>query len=335
MEFSVERIEYLLGLGVIVPLVILFLMVLRWKKGVKKKLGDAQLIDRLTANYAPRQYTMKFVVLILAISAGVVGLANLRTPAAGEDGIEKKAGIDVMVALDVSKSMLCEDVKPSRLDKARQFTNMLISKLGNDRIGLVLFAGQAYLQMPLTSDGEAAKLFVSNASPAAVPVQGTVIGDALEVCNNSLDTKQKKYKAVVLISDGEDHDPKAHEMIQQLRENGVILFTIGVGTTDGAPIKEPGSTEFKVDENGHMIITKLNEKELNELAVKGGGVYYHLEDAAAAASGVAANLGSMDKKLLLSANAGASYASLFPFFVALAVFLLIIESFIPEVKKRW
>lgn len=334
MVFSVERLDYLLGLGVIIPLVILFLMVLRWKKGVKKKLGDAQLIDLLTWNYAPKQFTLKFVVVIIAIGVGIVALANVRVPAA-EDGKEKKAGIDVMIALDVSKSMLSEDTKPSRLEKARQFTNLLISKLGNDRIGLVLFAGQAYLQMPLTSDAEAAKLFVSNASPAAVPVQGTVIGDALELCDNSLDTKQKKYKAVVLISDGEDHDPKAHELIPQLNEHGVILYTVGVGTAEGAPIKEPGTMEYKTDENGHMVVTKLNEKELNDLATKCGGAYHHLENAPATAADIAANLSGMDKKLLLGGKGGTAFAPLFPYLLAFVVLLLIVELFIPEVKKRW
>jgi Ca-activated chloride channel family protein len=310
-------------------------MVLRWKKGVKKKLGDAELIDRLTQNYAPRQFTMKFVVVMVAIATGVMALANVRTPAAEENGKEKKAGIDVMIALDVSKSMLSEDVKPSRLEKARQFTNMLISKLGNDRVGLVLFAGQAYLQMPLTSDAEAAKLFVSNATPAAVPVQGTVIGDALEVCDNSLDTKQKKYKAVVLISDGEDHDPKAHEMLPVLTDHGVLLFTVGVGTIEGAPIKEPGAVDYKLDENGHMVVTKLNEKEMSDLATKSGGAYYHLENAATTAADIASSLGNMDKKLLITGKGGTAYASLFPYFLAVTVLLLIIELFIPEVKKRW
>ncbi|RXK83446.1 VWA domain-containing protein [Filimonas effusa] len=334
MHFSVERTDYLLGLTVIIPLVILFLLVLRWKKGVKKKLGDAHLIDLLTQNYSPRQYVLKFVVVILAIGVGVLAFANVRVPSS-EDDKEKKAGIDVMIALDVSKSMLSEDVKPSRLEKARQFTNLLINKLGDNRVGLVLFAGKAYLQMPLTSDPEAAKLFVSNANPNAVPVQGTVIGDALELCDNSLDTKQKKYKAVVLISDGEDHDPKAHEILRQLNEHGVILHTIGVGTTEGAPIKEPGTFDYKRDENGHMVVTKLNEKELSDLAAKSGGTYHNLENAANTALDVAGSLSTMEKKAFLSGTGGSGYASIFPYLLAFVVLLLIAELFIPEVKKRW
>lgn len=334
MHFSVERTDYLLGLTVIIPLVILFLLVLRWKKGVKKKLGDAHLIDMLTQNYAPRQYILKFVVVIIAIGLGVLALANVRVPSA-EDDKEKKAGIDVMIALDVSKSMLSEDVKPSRLEKARQFTNALISKLGDNRVGLVLFAGQAFLQMPLTSDAEAAKLFVSNATPNAVPVQGTVIGEALELCDKSLDTKQKKYKAIVLISDGEDHDPKAHEIIRQLNEHGVILYTVGVGTAEGAPIKEPGSVDYKRDEKGFMVVTKLNEKELSDLAAKSGGSYFHLENASNTALEIAGNLGNMEKKLFLSGKGGSGYAPIFPYLLAFVVMLLIAELFIPEVKKRW
>lgn len=334
MHFSVERTEYLLGLVVIIPLVVLFIMVLRWKNGVKKKLGDAHLIDLITGNYAPRQFTAKFVVVMIAIALGVLAFANLRVPAQ-EEGNEKKAGIDVIIALDVSKSMLCEDVKPSRLDKARQLTNTLISKLGNDRIGLVLFAGQAFLQMPLTADAEAAKLFVSSANPANIPVQGTVIGDALELCDNSLDTRQKKYKAVVLISDGEDHDPKAQEQIKYLKEHGVVVYTVGVGTTEGAPIKEPGSFDYKVDENGHMVVTKLNEKELMSLAAQSGGAYFHLDNATVTATEIADDLAGMEKKLILSGESAGNYAPLFPFLLAVVVVLLIAELFIPEVKKRW
>ena len=150
-----------------------------------------------------------------------------------------------------------------------------------------------------------------------------------------MDTKQKKYKAVVLISDGEDHDPKAHEILRQLNEHGVILHTIGVGTTEGAPIKEPGTFDYKRDENGHMVVTKLNEKELSDLASKSGGTYHHLENADNTALDVASSLSSMEKKAFLSGTGGSGYASIFPYLVAFVVLLLIAELFIPEVKKRW
>ncbi|GGH77252.1 membrane protein [Filimonas zeae] len=329
---SFERIEFFLGLAILIPLVIIFVAVLRWKKKVKAKLGDAKLINLLTREYGPRQYVAKFVLLMIALTMGILALVNFRTPFFSSD--EKKAGIDVMIALDVSKSMLCEDAKPSRLEKARQFTQTLLDQMTNNRIGLVLFAGQAYLQMPLTDDITAAKLFVSNATPNAVPVQGTVIGDALQLCDKSLDNGFKKFKAVVLISDGEDHDPKASEMVRQLKENGITVFTIGVGSPEGSPIKEPGSTEYKLDAAGKMILTRLNEKELKNIATQTGGEYTHLDHSTSTANDVAKMLASIDKRPMSDKGGARQYASLFPFFIILLVLLLIAEIFIPEVKKR-
>lgn len=329
---SFERIEYILGLVLIIPLILIFILGLRWKKKVKLKLGDAHLITLLTRDFAPRLYTTKFVLLLVALTIGVMALVNMRTPYFADD--EKKAGIDVMIALDVSKSMLCEDAKPSRLEKARQCANMLLDRLTNNRVGLILFAGQAYLQMPLTDDITAAKLFVSNANPNAVPVQGTVIGDALQLCDKSLDNGFKKFKAVVLISDGEDHDPKASEMIRLLRENGVVVFTVGVGSPEGSPIKEPGATDYKLDETGKMVLTRLNEKELKDIASQSGGEYFHLDHSEVTSAEIASLLATIEKRPMSAKGGARQYASLFPFFIVFLVLLLLAEIFIPEVKKR-
>jgi Ca-activated chloride channel family protein len=326
-----EYTRFLLGLLVLPPLAAVFWSVLRWKARTRKAIGDPDLVNGLTKGYAPKLFLLKFLVLLLAVALGVMALANLRQPVPAAN--ENKAGIDVMVALDVSKSMLSEDVKPSRLEKAKQCISLLLDQLGNDRVGLVVFAGQAYLQMPLTGDAAAAKMFISNAGPNAVPTQGTEIGDALRLCDNSLDTRQKKYKAVVLISDGEDHDPKSEDAIRQLTDHGVVVYTIGIGTAEGSPIMEPGANDYKRDENGQTVISKLNEQELSTIAEKTGGSYFHLDNSAAVAADVAKALGSMDKKLL-SVTSARQYTSFFPFFLALAVLLLVAEVFIPEVKKQ-
>lgn len=326
---SFEYSFLLLGLLVIVPLVLVFALVLRWKKRVKKALGDPELVASLTRTYSSRLFLFKFVAVLLAIALGVVALANLRQPAPGSN--EKRAGIDVMIALDVSKSMLSEDIKPSRLEKSKQFVNMLIDRLGDDRVGFVVFAGQAYLQMPLTSDVAAAKMFIGNATPDAVPVQGTELGDALRLCDNSLDTKQKKYKAVVLISDGEDHDPKSEEAIRTLNDHGVVVYTVGIGTPEGSPIMEPGANDYKRDENGQTVISKLNEKELSDIATQTTGKYFRLENSEETAGAVVAAMGGLDKKLV-SATDNRQYTSFFPFILALAVAILIAEIFVPEVK---
>lgn len=327
---SFENINFLLGLLVLLPLVLVFVLVLRWKNRVKKALGDPELVEALTQTYSPKLYRIKFLAVLLAIVTGIIALANLRKPEQGSN--EKKAGIDVMIALDVSKSMLSEDIKPSRLEKAKQCINLLLDQLGDDRVGLVLFAGRAFLQMPLTADVAAAKLFVSNASTDVVSVQGTELGDALRLCDNSLDTKQKKYKAVVLISDGEDHDPKSEEALRQLTDHGVVVYTIGIGTPEGSPIMEPGASDYKRDENGQTVISRLNEKELSDIATQTSGRYFRLDNSEAVANGVAQDLGTLDKKLI-AATGNRQYASFFPFFLAFAILVLVMEIFIPEVKK--
>jgi len=238
-----------------------------------------------------------------------------------------------MIALDVSKSMWAEDVKPSRLEIAKEFTTSLIDRMDEDRVGLVLFAGRAFLQMPLTTDIAVAKLYTSNASPDAVPVQGTVVGDALQLCASSLDAKEKKYKAVILISDGEDHDPNSVRILQQLANTGVIVHTIGVGTAEGSPIMEPGAGDFKKDINGQTVISKLNEPELRLIAEQTGGSYWHLDNAEATAKEVETRLEGMDKKAIQNAGDIRQYSSLYPVFLIIALLMLIAEIFIPETKK--
>jgi len=294
-------------------------------------MGDEALVNALTKNYSSALYRFKFFLIIVAVASLIVAGANLRKPSENDD--EKRAGIDIMVALDVSRSMLSDDVKPSRLIKAKQLVSVLMDKLDNNRIGLVLFAGQAYLQMPLTTDVSAAKLFISNASPDAIPVQGTVISDALKVCDNSLDTKEKKYKAVLLITDGEDHDTKIDQTIQQLFDHGVIVYTIGIGTPEGSTITDPVTNEPKRDINGQTVITKLNETELKLIADKTGGTYHRLDNGVNVVSDVVNTIDSMKKKLILGEGNERQYASFFPFFIAFGLLLLVSEVFIPETKR--
>ncbi len=329
---SFQHIEFLLGLVLIVPLVLLFLNVLYWKKKVRKALGDEELIAGLTKQYSKSLFRLKFIFLVAAVALLVVAGANLRKPAAGDK--EKRAGIDVMIALDVSKSMLSEDVKPSRLVKAKQLVSLVIDRLQDNRIGFVVFAGQAYLQMPLTSDAAAAKIFVSNASPDAVPMQGTVVSDALKLCDNSLDTKEKKYKAVILITDGEDHDTKIEPVLQQLYDHGVIVHTVGVGTAEGSTIIDPVTGQAKRDNNGQTVISRLNEKELELISSKTGGTYHRLDNTVDAVNDITGVLGNMDKKLINGEGNERQYASFFPFFIAFALLVLISEIFIPETKKE-
>lgn len=327
---SFQNTSFLLGLLLILPLAALFVAVLRWKRKVRKELGDEELVQSLTDGYSPKLYRAKFISVLVAVVFGIIALANLRKPANGTG--ENRAGIDVVIALDVSKSMLSQDVKPSRLDRAKQCLNLLIDELGNNRVGLVLFAGQAVLQMPLTTDIASAKLYISNAAPDVVPTQGTDVSNALQICNSSLDTKEKKYKAIVLISDGEDHDPNTKQILQQLFDDGVTVYTLGIGTTEGSPIIEAGNV-YKTDINGQTVISKLNEEELKDIAAKTGGNYFHLDNSETTANELASIINSREKKLI-SGGGEHEYTSFYPWLAALMLIVLIAEIFIPEVKKR-
>lgn len=295
-------------------------------------MGDPELVNALIKDYSSKNFFIKFVLLMLAIALCVVGGANLRSPKQSVAG--SKSGIDVMVALDVSNSMLAQDIKPNRLERAKQVLNKIIEKMGDNRMGLVLFAGQAFLQMPLTSDLAAAKLYVSNAGPDAVPTQGTVIGDALRLCNVSLDTKQKKYKAVILISDGEGHDEKVLDAVKELQDAGVVVYTVGIGSPDGSPIFDAATNDYKKDENGATVISKLNEKDLQAIASQTGGEYQLFSNADAVASKLMSALNQMEKKETGGATER-TYTSYFQWFLLAAFVLLVLEIIIPERKMKW
>ena len=329
MDVNFQHIEYLIALAVIPLLLILYFFVLNWKKRTIKKIGDADLVKEMIKNYAPQKFALKFALVLLAIMTGVFALANLRSP----KGMEQvnRNGIDVMIALDVSKSMLAQDIKPNRLERAKQAISRLIDKLDNDRIGIVVFAGRAYLQMPLTGDHGAAKMYLSSASTDIVPTQGTVISDALKMCNASFNSKEKKYKAVVLISDGEDHDEGALKIAGQMADEGIAINTVGIGSPQGSTIIDELTNQEKLDAGGNVVITKLNEEELMKIAEKGNGSYQLFTNADELVSKLDAQLGSMDQRTVTE-DSLVNYKNFFPNFLILALILLVVELFISERK---
>lgn len=330
MNLNFQHIEYLIALAVVPLLLGLYFFVLSWKKRTIKKIGDAELVQEMIKNYAPQKFALKFVLVLLAITAGVFALANLRSP----KGMEQvsRNGIDVMIALDVSKSMLAQDIKPNRLERAKQAISKLIDKLGNDRIGIVVFAGRAYLQMPLTGDHGAAKMYLSSASTDIVPTQGTVISDALKMCYSSFNSKEKKYKAVVLISDGEDHDEGALKMAAQMADEGIVINTVGIGSPQGSTIIDELTNQEKQDAAGNTVITKLNEEELMKIAEKGKGSYQLFANTDELVSKLDTQLAGMDQRTVTE-DSLMNYKNFFPYFLMLALILLVAELFISERKK--
>lgn len=316
---------------VLVPLmVLLYWGLVRWKKKTLARIGDPALVKQLIQGYSPSRFRGKFIMIIIAFILAAFGLANVQR--ADQVAQVNRQGVDVMIALDVSKSMLAEDIQPNRLQRAKLLVNKLIDELDNDRIGLVLFAGRAYLQMPLTSDHGAAKMYVNTASTASVPTQGTVIGEALQICNNAFDQQQKKFKAVILISDGEDHDEQAGAIAKKMAEDGVLLHTIGIGTSNGTQLIDPDTKELKMNADGTPVVTRLNEKELMDLATTGSGSYQLLADADAAVSRIMKEIEGMEKKTIKD-NSLLNYRSYFPWLLGAAIALLIFELMYPERKK--
>jgi Ca-activated chloride channel homolog len=331
LNFRFEHIEFLVGLAALPFLVILFIWVIHWKKRMQKKMGDPQLVAFLVKDYSAAKFAAKFILVLIGFALLVLGAANLQRPGA-TDNLSRK-GVDVMVALDVSNSMLAEDIKPSRLEKARQFVTKLMDKMDNDRIGLVLFAGRAYLQMPLTTDHGAARMYIQNAGPDVVPTQGTVIGEALKISNSGFNSRERKYKSIVLISDGEDHDPEASKIAQSLAQEGVMINTVGIGSPEGSPIIDYSNNEARKDAQGNTIITKLNEPELQQLASSTHGVYVRLEDADDAVSKITAQLATIEQTAT-GDKSFTDYKSYFQWFMAAALLFLLVETFIPERKMK-
>ena len=293
-------------------------------------MGDPRLIRELTKGFSALKFAMKFSLAIIALSALIIAIANLQKPGKMENVSRK--GVDVMIALDVSKSMLAEDSKPNRLEVAKQFVNKLMGQLQNDRIGLILFAGRAYMQMPLTTDHGAARMYVQNAGPDVVPTQGTVISEALRLSSSAFNSKDKKYKAVVLITDGEDHDPASLQIAQQLSENAILINAVGIGSPEGAPIMDPMTNSYKKDPDGNTVVSKLNEVQLQQLAQTTKGVYVRLTDANQAVSAIMQQLSTIEKTELED-SAFKDFKSYFQWFLAAGLLLLFIEFFLPE--RKW
>jgi Ca-activated chloride channel family protein len=308
----------------------MYLAARRKKKRTIKKIGDPELVEQLMGKYNNRGFFQKFLLAAFALTLLVLALANLRVPK-GSEKISRN-GIDVMIAIDVSKSMLAQDIKPTRLDRAKQLLSRLIDKLANDRVGIVIFAGKAYLQMPLTGDHAAAKMYLSSAGTESVPTQGTVIGDALKMCYASFNTKEKKYKAVLLLSDGEDHDEGALQTAEQMAGEGVVINTIGIGSPEGAPITDPATGQMKTDAEGNTVISRLNQEELKAIAEKGNGVYMLYNNTEEVASRIAAQLATMDQRAVKD-DSLVNYQSYYQWFLALALLVLVLELFIREMKR--
>jgi Ca-activated chloride channel family protein len=311
--------------------VLLFISVIYWRKRKLQTLGNELLVTGQIQGFVPGRNTTRFILLAVALFAIVVGWANLRMGDKSEK-VERK-GVDVVIALDVSKSMLAQDIQPDRLTRAKQLIMSMTDKMHNDRIALIVFAGRSYLQVPLTIDYSTVKMLLQNVSPDMVPAQGTVISDAITMGTESFSKNERKYKSMIIISDGEDHDEKAIETARQAADAGVIIHTVGIGSPQGATLYDPDTKSVKLDENGNPVVSKLNEEALRSIANAGHGTYSLLQNTDEVADKLTNALESMEQKSLGSLIY-TDFTSYYQYFLFVGFLILFIEWLLPGTNKK-
>jgi len=330
-----EHLEYLNALYILPVLVIVFWLAMRWRRKALQRFGEKDLLNHLIPDISRYKHQIKFTFLLLAVAFLIVGLANPQIGTKMEE--VKREGVDIIIALDVSKSMIAEDIKPNRLENAKRAISKLIDKLHNDRIGLIVFAGEAYVQLPLTADYNAAKLFLNTVYTSIVPVPGTAIGSAIDLAVKSFDENQDKHKALIIITDGENHEDDAAGSAKIALNKGVKIHTIGMGSPEGVPIpiyRNRKQRGFHKDKDGNPILTKLNERMLQEIASAADGQYIRATNKQEELSIILDEIAGMEKKEF-EARIFTDYEDRFQYFLGIALLLLIAETFISARKSMW
>ena len=303
-----------------------YILLTRRKRRQLASFGDPELVATLMPERSTTRSVIKFALLLLALVLLIFAAAR---PQFGQkEQTVKRQGIEVMVALDISNSMLAEDVAPSRLDRAKQMLSKLIDKMSEDKIGLVVFAGEAYTQLPITCDYVSAKMFLSTISPSLIQTQGTAIGSAIHTAMRSFGSEQSEAgRAIILITDGENHEDDAVEAAKHAKEAGIHLYVIGIGTSQGAPIPVPGTNNYIKDRSGQVVVTKLNEQMAKDIAQAGNGAYIHCDNTNTAMRALQQeidHLSTADIETTVYTDYNEQYQS----FALLALLILVIDCFI-------
>ncbi len=332
--FRFEYADHLYAFVIIPVLIALFVLVWMFRKKAIARLGDNRLLTRLMPQVSKYKHLVKFVLLTFALCVLIIAYANPQWGAKQEKVKRKSA--DVFIALDISNSMLAEDVRPNRLERAKQFAIKLVEELRGERLGIIIFAGNAYLQMPLTTDYAAAQLFIKSANTGMAPTQGTAISDAIDLAERCFEENNKHHKALVIITDGENHDQEALERMKEASGNGLLAYTVGVGTEAGGfmPVVIGGRKDYKRDNTGQAIRSVLNEQMMKDLATAGQGSYFNLLRGEEVAASLKERIDKMEKREL-EQRSFSEYESYFQYFLALAILLIIIEFLITYRKSKW
>jgi Ca-activated chloride channel family protein len=334
LRFEHPEILYWL---ILIPVLIFFYILFRLRQDkLFKRFANVEMRGYLVPQRSSHRSVFKFIVFLLMITCLILGLANLQSGSKMEE--VKREGIDLYIAVDVSNSMNAQDIVPSRLDRSKQAINKLISDLQGDRIGVIIFADKAFVQLPITTDYAAAKMFLASVNTNSVASQGTAIGEAINLAVNSF-ADDERSKAIVIISDGEDHEnDAAMDAAHDAAKKGIRIYTIGMGLPDGAPIPEYNQyghmVGYKKDKAGNTIVTRLDEDMLRRIAEAGGGMYVRANNSNVGLEKIYDDISKMDKTEI-DTQVFTDYEDQFQWFVGAAVILLLVLVFMSSGKKAW
>jgi len=332
-QFAHYNLLFLLGL---IPVIIL----LFWLSNIRKKkllkdFGEHEIITQLMPERSVTRPVVKLTLLTLALAFFILGIAG---PQFGNKLQEnKRKGVEIIIALDVSNSMLAGDIQPSRLERAKQAISSLVDRLRNDKIGLVVFAGEAFTQLPITADYVSAKMFLSTISPKIVSVQGTAIGAAINLASKSFSPDTKSGKAIIVITDGENHEDDVIGAATAAHDQGIFVHTVGIGLPEGAPlplVAENGQKTFLKDNEGNVVISKLDEALLQKVAAAGKGIYIRATNTEAGLNTIFDEINKMNKAEY-KAKVYSDYTDQFQWPIGIALLLFLLELIILERKTKW
>ena len=326
---------FLHGLWGVLLLIVFFVLVYRHKEALLQRFGHLELIKRILPGYDKRRVVWKNIFFILAYIFLVIALADPQIGTKLEQ--VKRKGVDIIIALDVSNSMKAEDIKPNRLEKAKHEIAQFIDLLKGDRIGLIAFAGMAHLVCPLTLDYGAAKLFLQMMDTDLIPVQGTAIGDAIKVARKAFVQKERKHKVLILITDGEDHEGDPVKEAKEAAKEGIVIYTIGIGSSQGVPIpvydQNGNEVGFMKDRNGNVVTTKLDMTTLQKIAFVTNGKYYMATSGQSELKKIYDEINKMEKKEL-SARKFSQYEDRYQIFALIGLIFILLEFFLPVRTRK-
>jgi len=332
--FRFAHIHYLFILALIPVLTVLLVLFLVWRKKALNRFGEFHLLRQLIPDYSTRRILFKFILLMTGLAFLILALSDPQTGSKMER-VQRK-GIDVMIALDVSTSMLAQDIHPSRLERAKQAISKLVDRLDGDRIGIIVFAGKAYNQLPITVDYGAAKLFLNAINTNSVPVQGTAIADAIKMAAASFG-QTNHSKAIIVISDGEDHQGDVLEQTESAAKSGIVIYAVGMGLPEGGPIPVYSGniqTGYKKDREGTAIITRLDESLLQRIASVGKGIYVRSSNSEEGWQKVFDDLNKI-QKTDLDSRQFSDFEDRFQYLLGFSLLFLIFELFVFDKRNQW